>query len=988
MTTATPSFNLSPDRMLDLPSIRGETISGIHVPPTDPTNHPIINSPYEPPQWHWTLNQRGVATEPAIPGRRPSMGITPVPSPKAGARQASFDDQSNELTLVNIIRDAVANWRTKGYPNVTNATSRLLRHWRSNQPEPKLFFAQLEAIETLIYLYEVAGSQSYAWEQLAKANLDYNDALRRVAVKMATGTGKTAVMALTIIWQSVNHALNPRDSRFTDKFAVITPGTTVRNRNTRDLIPRGDEQNIYAQWRLVPNDQNFKTAIRNAKVDVTNFQALQHRELRWGQASSKAKKTARMEAQTEQDYDMIQRALPKLAGRGRIIVLNDEGHHCHNTELTQTDREEKKVADVWFKGLQALRRTGQLHSVIDFSATPMFIVRNGSSQNDQIFPWTVSDFPLTDAIEAGMVKIPRVPVADDTRNTKGPIYRNLYANSKGKTKQRREELTQPMAAALHSLYEEHEKTAQAWRNSDTPPVLIIVVNDIPNAQAVFDYVSGYQTDEQSTRTPGRLELFSNVNSDTFDLFMPPRTILVHSRLDSEAQIAGSFGRYLRRQSELYRKAYPRYQWPKEDKDVIQEVLNTVGKKGLPGGQVRCVVSVNMLSEGWDTRTVTHALGFRRFGTQLLCEQVAGRSLRRVAYDNFNERTGRFPPEYAEIFGIPFSFAFDHTPGGDLSPPTPTYEVKSLAERGKYRIVWPNVTGYQMEQPGQDDLTIDWTAFVRIDIAANIPEIVEIEGIMGKSDTFVTQQGRGATAIYNIAQAFTDLLQHHPNGENPKAPAQRTQLFRWAVNAIKHGLKEKYINVQEGKLWAAAQEPHINELTQRLAQACLLKSSEKKPVIRAITQTPPFYTTAEINPYWSSRRHKLNTKKSQLDIAPCGNSWELTVARVLDNHPRVLAWARNDRQRWQIPYMHQGEWQHYEPDFIVRVDQRKDLPLNVVVEVKGQERDSDLDKSRYANQFWIPAVNNDSELSREGPWQYMYVDDPGSAYMMIDQVAGT
>ena len=635
-------------------------MAATHAPPTNPENHPIINSPYESPKWHWTLNDRGVATDPALPGRRRSMGIIPVPSPKAGGKQASFDDQANEIALVNNIRDAVAEWRENGYTGVTNATSKLLKHWHSDQPEPKLFFAQLEAIETLIYLYEVAGSRTHAWGEINRANRDYNNGLRRLAVKMATGTGKTAVMALTIIWQSINHALNPQDSRFTNKFGVITPGRTVRERNRIDLIPRLDEKDIYAKWRLVPNDQNFRTAVRNAKVDVTNFQALQHRETTWGKASSKSKKTARMDPQKEKDREMMRRALPRLGEQGRIIVLNDEGHHCHNTVLTESTKEEKKVADIWFSGLQALRKTNRLHSVLDFSATPMFITKNGTRKNDQIFPWTVSDFPLTDAIEAGMVKIPRVPVADDAKSTTGPVYRNLYANSARKIKQRREELTQPMGPALHSLYEEYTKTAEAWKHSDTPPVFIIVVNDIPNAQAVFDYVSGYQANGNSIWTPGRLELFSNIDPRTLQLLTPPRTILVHSRLDSEGPISGSLGHYLKRQSELYKKAYPNYQWPKENKDVISEVLNNVGKNGSPGEQVRCVVSISMLTEGWDSKTVTHALGFRRFGTQLLCEQVAGRSLRRVAYDNFDEDAGLFPAEYAEIFGIPFSFAFDHT----------------------------------------------------------------------------------------------------------------------------------------------------------------------------------------------------------------------------------------------------------------------------------------------------------------------------------------
>ena len=961
---------------------------GTKAAPTDPINHPIINSPYEPPQWHWTLNPRGVATEPALPGRRRSMGIVPVPSPKAVALQTSFDDGTNELTLVNSIRDAVAGWRTNGYPNVTNATSRLLKHWRSDQPEPKLFFAQLEAIETLIYLYEVAARHSHAWERLNQANQEYNDGLSRLAVKMATGAGKTAVMALTIIWQSVNHALNPRNSKFTNKFAVITPGRTVRDRDMRDLMPRHDEKDIYTQWRLVPNDQNFRTAVRNVKVDVTNYHALQRRETTWGQASTKAKKTARIEAQSETDHDMVKQALPNLGDRGRIIVLNDEGHHCHNTELTQTDREETKVADVWFNGLQALRRTRRLHSVFDFSATPMFIAQNGGSSNHQIFPWVISDFPLTDAIEAGMVKIPRVPVADDTKSTTGPVYRNLYANSTGKTKQRREQLTQPLSDALHSLYEEHLRIAQAWqeKGTDTPPVFIIVVNDIPNARAVFDYVSGYQADEHTPRTPGRLELFSNVDPDTFELVTPPRTILVHSRLDSEGQMSAPFGRYLKRQSQVYRQTWPNHQWPQEDRDVLREVLNTVGKKGLPGEQVRCVVSVSMLTEGWDTRTVTHALGFRRFGTQLLCEQVSGRSLRRVAYDNFSPETERFPPEYAEIFGIPFSFAFDHSAGGDPLPPTPTYEVKSLPERGKYRIAWPNVTGYQMQRPHHDSIIIDWASFEPIIIDPQVPEITESQGMMGESSVILTPQSRKATAIYKIAAVLTDLLQDQTNCKSTRAPVQRTYLFRWAVHTINHGLNSGHIRVHDDKIWAVARDPHINELTQRLADACRLDSSEEEPVIRAISQVPRFYTTAQVNPYWSSRTSRLDTIKSQLNIAPCANSWELRVARILDNHPKVLAWARNDRQRWQLPYLHQGQWQQYEPDFVAQVEQGEAPRLNVAIEVKGQERESDLDKRRYATQFWVPAVNNDEELSRHGPWKYLYVDNPDRAHMMIDQLA--
>ena len=293
----------------------------------------------------------------------------------------------------------------------------------------------------------------------------------------------------------------------------------------------------------------------------------------------------------------------------------------------------------------------------------------------------------------------------------------------------------------------------------------------------------------------------------------------------------------------------------------------------------------------------------------------------------------------------------------------------------------------MQQPSGGGFDIDWTEFGQMDIDPRIPEEVEVQGIMGGSEIIVTRQERSATAVYKIAQALTDLLQYHSNGKNPEAPAQRTQLFLRAIKAIRHGLDRGHINVQEDKIWAAAHKPHINELVQRLAKSCLLQSSEEGPAITAVSQTPPFYTTAEINPYWSSRKDRLNTKKSQLNIAPCGNSWELQVAQTLDNHPSVLAWARNDRQRWQLPYLHQGEWQYYEPDFVARVSQGENQPVNVVIEVKGREWNGDLDKSRYTTQFWVPAVNSDQSLSQHGQWVYWYVDHPSKAHMMIDQLAG-
>ena len=947
--------------------------------PQNPQTNPIINSPYQEPQWHWTLNDRQVAQAPLLPGRRQAMGTNPVPQPRNPITLPLFDNPREELTLVNDLRILVDMWRQQGYPRVTNATKKLLDHWNSDQPEPKLFFAQREAIETLIYLFEISAGSGKPWMDINGENETYNESIRRLATKMATGTGKTAVMALIIIWQSVNHSQSPRDRRFTNQFAIITPGITVRDRNQRDLIPN-QEPNIYTGWNLMPKPSAYRKAVENAKVSITNFHSLHLREIAWGQANTRAKRIARMTVPTENGKEMIKRALGNLDQKGRILVLNDEGHHCHNTQsqLIHVQGEDRKTADLWFNGIREIKDTGRLHSVIDLSATPLFITRHGTKTNDQVFPWTVSDFPLIDAIESGMVKIPRIPVEDDASTGGYPVYRNLYAQSAGKTKQDRNELTSPLAPALDTMYRNYLETARGWEKSKTPPVFIIVANNVPNAQAIFEYVSGYRPNESRPWEPGRLDEFSNVDLRTMQMRTPPRTILIHSKLDQEDKIAGAFSKTLLQQSQAFRRALPNHPWPKDDKDVMREVLNTVGKEGQPGEQVRCVVSIAMLTEGWDTRNVTHVVGFRRFGTHLLCEQVAGRSLRRIVYDRTDEQ-GFFEPEYADIFGIPFEFTFKPR-NGKSKPPVETYDVRPLEERGKFRLYWPNVTGYRTEQNGNGHLEIDWDKFQTMQIKAEVPGITELKSNIGETQLMETERDRAHTAVFKLANELTSIIE-----KESQDIIHRTELFRSALAIVRDGLAKNKIDTKSQD-WTIGEPEQRKKIAAELAQAISTGSGKVDKTIQPILDAPICYTTREIAPYRSSRPDWLLTEKSQLNIAPCDNSWELQVARVLENHPQVQAWARNDRQRWQIPYMVDGEWANYEPDFIACVE-TKTGPLNLVIEVKGQETDRDLEKKRWTEEFWIPAVNGREELTEHGKWEYLYILDPTMAHMMLSQTAG-
>ena len=901
-------------------------------------------------------------------------------------------EQAGLLQLVNELRMEVSDWRIRGYPGVTNTTSALLRHWNSDQPEPRLFFAQKEAVETIIYLHEAAPGKHWAWRRLKDANLEYNSGMNRLAVKMATGAGKTAVMAMVIAWQSANHAMHPGDARFTNQFAVITPGITVKERNIRDLIPQPNGDDLYRRWRLLPNnDRNLAGAIQGARVSVTNYQTLQLREMAWGNANGKAKRIGRIAMCQETHADMLKRALPALDESAPILALNDEGHHCHNTDPLKvaTDTEEKKAADLWFNGIRAIRDTRRLHSIIDFSATPVFMtLHEGAKGRAEIFPWTISDFPITDAIEAGMVKIPRVPVADQSQEDDGPIYRNLYVHSKGKTKQSPEQLTEPLHGALHSLYEKYGETWQAWKTqgAEAPPVLIVVANNVANATAIFDYVSGYEPDVGSHWQPGQLPLLSNVDPNTGLPLAQPRAILIHSKLDNEEEkIAGKMSGYLKWQSSAYRRAFPERTTGMSDNAVLREVMNTVGKKGEMGEQVHCVVSVAMLTEGWDTRTVTHVLGFRAFGTQLLCEQVAGRSLRRVNYDNFDETAQRFPEEYSDILGIPFTFAYDHH-GDSQPPPRPSYEVQSLPERGQYAIVWPVLTGYRMEPASYDRLNIDWPAFGQYQAQPVSLGPVEISGIAGTPAVIQSLRERDHTAVFRVAADLTDRLVEQ-GGADDGILLRRTSLFPEAVLRIREGIANKRISGAADAISDIGQEPNLSDLAQRLAENAKLGATQQKPRITGIGGALPFSSTRDIQPYWSSRPDKLATVKSQLNIAPCDNGWELRVARALDRHPKVIAWARNDRQRWQVPYLYQGSWHHYEPDFVARIQQDgAGQPLNLVIEVKGQERDPDREKRRYIEEYWLPAVNGDATWRQHGLWEYLYIDEPDTADTDISRVA--
>ncbi len=677
--------------------------------------NPVINSPFSEPARHFRFSDEGITNE-IVEERRASSYFVPIAASKKKGKQAAFEtewtqDRVEESKHTNRIRFQVNRWRLNGRPGVTRTTRRLLDYWTREERERKLFFCQIEALETAIYITEVAKKDGAQWieNDLRDYNEKANPGLYRMAFKMATGSGKTVVMAMLMAWQALNKLANPSDRRFSDAFLIVTPGITIRDR-LRVLLPN-DPNNYYRELDLLPHD--LMAELNKAKVLITNFHAFKTRELT--DASKLAKSIlhgGKAGAFAETPEQMVRRVTRELGAKRNIVVLNDEAHHCYrrkaaeDTErLTGDERKEvetrEEEARVWISGLEAVKRKLGVKVVYDLSATPFFLKGSGYPEGT-LFQWVVSDFSLIDAIECGIVKVPRVPVSDDTMTGDGPVFRDLWLRIRGDLPRRGRKtdalegppkLPAELQAALHSLYGNYVKSYKRWQeaglmDSDraTPPVFIVVCNNTNVSKLVFDYIAGFEKglpDGGTTVVPGALDLFSNATQDGA-WSNRPNTILVDSRqLESGESMSDAFKKVAGREIEEFKQEY-RIRFPGRDpeeladEDLLREVMNTVGKPGKLGARVRCVVSVSMLTEGWDANTVTHILGVRAFSTQLLCEQVVGRGLRRMSYVPNDD--GMFEPEYAEVYGVPFSFIPSAGTNPNPKPPRLVTRVRALEDR--------------------------------------------------------------------------------------------------------------------------------------------------------------------------------------------------------------------------------------------------------------------------------------------------------------------
>ena len=978
---------------------------------------PILNSPYKYPEKHWELDDQGQPTQRVIESRRGAEFITPIPKPKKQktaktqqqfvldeGRGLSTQEQQYDVTaMVNEIRGQVDQWRSLRNPNdwrVTPETARLLQHWRHHDfSNLRPFFCQIEAVETAIWLTEVAPKAGQVGrrllERLANANNDANPELARLALKLATGAGKTTVMAMIIAWQTINAVRRPNSRRFTRGFLVVAPGITIKDR-LRVLQPN-DPDSYYESRELVPKD--MLGDIGRAKIVITNYHALRLRDRMEISSGGRALLQGRGPKLNtmETEGQMIQRVMPDLMSMKNIWVLNDEGHHCYRQKSGEEEEEvlkgdDKKEAEknneaarVWISGLEIIKRKIGVRQVVDLSATPFFLRGSGYAEGT-LFPWTGSDFSLMDAIECGIVKLPRVPVADNIPGGDMPKYRVLWETirggmpkrGRGGTKEALDPLTLPvqLQTALQALYGHYEKTYEAWQKEGTkvPPCFIVVCNNTSTSKLVYDYISGFHRENEdgtTTLEQGRLALFRNFDEHGNPLGLPSTVLIDSEQLESGEALDKNFrsmaGEAIERfrRERVERTGDARDAENITDQDLLREVMNTVGKEGRLGQGIRCVVSVSMLTEGWDANTVTHVLGVRAFGTQLLCEQVIGRALRRQSYEPNEE--GLFNVEYADVLGVPFDFTARPVVVKPL-PPRVTVQVKAdRPDRDHLEIRFPRVTGYRTDPP-KEELSAVFTDESYLELTPLLigPSSTRNEGIIGEGvDLNLVHTGdiRRSTLLFHLTQRLLYTKWRDPN-EEPKL-----YLFGRLKGIVRQWM-DGYLICKGGTYPAQLMYQDLADRACEIITAAITNSRVNGYPVKALLDSfNPTGSTMHVNFSTSkTSRWKTDPSKCHVNWVVLDSDWEAEFCRVAERHPRVRAYVKNHSLGLEVPYRAGSNTRTYIPDFIVQVDDGhgEDDPLNLVVEIKGYRNEDAKAKKITMETYWVPGVNN---LRRYGRWAF-------------------
>jgi len=892
----------------------------------------IINSPFKEPEQYWSYD-RETRSFSLKEGRRPAGYVVASESSRA------FDDPGIfiEIPLVNQIRSRVKAWRNAGYPGVTGITKRLLEHW--NNPEERehrrFFFCQLEAIETLIWLIEAPEAEKVGIEIPSDGGT-----FRRLCSKMATGSGKTIVMAMLISWQVLNKVTYPQDTRFSKYVFVVAPGLTVKSR-LQVLLPAGIG-NYYDEFNIVPAALLDK--LRQGKILIRNWHVLN-----WDTEEKIAKKKTVDKRGVKSNEAYVREVLGEMANASNIIVINDEAHHAWRvpaeSKIKGVRKEDIEEATIWVSGLDRIHQTRGVLGCFDFSATP-FAPSGKKTSEEALFGWIVSDFGLNDAIESGLVKTPRVVVRDDgklTKEYKSRLY-HIYNDPEvrddiNRKAEEQEPLPDLVINGYYLLGKDWLETAKEWQQAriNTPPVMISVANRTETAARIK-----YAIDHKKIRID--------------ELCIPDKTIHIDSKVLDEAE-SQEEALPIDLEGDDEQELEPTRQLTKKElAELLRQTVDTVGQLGKPGEQIQKVISVGMLSEGWDAKTVTHIMGLRAFSSQLLCEQVVGRGLRRTSYE-VNPETGLFEAEYVNIFGVPFTFLpHESQDGPPPPPPPPKTRVEPLPEKQQFEISWPNIV--RIDHIYKPVLKLDIGKVKPLELGAyDTIQLVELAPIIeGKPDVTkiseinledLARKFRKQKIVFETARDIYDQMKPIWRGQKENLLAQLVHLVEKFIDSDKIQISPPlfYRNDMSRRILITL---NMNKVVQHIWEAIRFENTES--IVPVFDRDHPIRSTGDMRTWFTGKPCQA-TGKSHINFCVFDSTWEATEAFTLDHHPDVKAWVKNDHLGFEILYLFKGVVLKYRPDFLIRLEDGSFL----VLEVKGQDDQQDRTKREFLDE-WVRAVN--------------------------------
>lgn len=1050
---------------------------------------PILNSPYEEPSSYWYLRE---GDEPQQrPGRRPSIVYPPRDGNAAwnlgDVLVSSPDfDPGYELLLVNRIREGVKRWREdvlRTRAGVTRTTLELMQYWRREGREKRLFYAQLEAAETVIFLTEarsdyLQGITVPMDEPSSDQQAEGVTAFLRYACKMATGSGKTTVMGMLAAWSILNKVESKGgDARFSDVVLVVCPNVTIKNR-LLELDPNRGDASLYRTRDLVP--QHLMPYLTQGRVLVTNWHLFEKQQMNHGGDSSRVLRTGVEEKRpetirigdksttargkrylTEDDYrrqvDLgllrvidekrdtqnrlesvrvettryvesdtawMNRVLgQEIGGKQNILVFNDEAHHAYRIRRDEPDEEDAELfedeedaedyvteATIWIEGLDRIHRLRGINRCVDLSATPYYLGRVGQDTNKP-FPWVVSDFALTDAIESGLVKIPQLAVRDTSGQTIGgdpaggaPAYFNIWrwlmpkltSGERGAQKASPKpeavlKYAHTPIAMLGGLWEQVRQEWLAKGDEPRPPVFIIVCKNTKIAKVIYEWIA--EGEQPSNVAPARLEGFRNKYAADGSA-MEINTIRVDTKVVHETDSGTAKGdevKWMRFTLDTVGKTT--WTTDRQGRPIYPdgfEELATKLKRPLhpPGRDLRCIVSVGMLTEGWDCNTVTHIVGLRPFMSQLLCEQVVGRGLRRASYQP--DADGKLPEEVAKVFGVPFDvIPFKANAQGPTKPPEKRHHVRALPGKAQYAITFPRVEGFV--QRVRNKVTVDWDTVPTLTLdPQSIPPEAEMQRAIHRSDGRPSIWGpNGAVRVdlnpyrsghrrQELAFDLTaTLTRAYSDTGQCEVPPQA--LFPQLLQIVDRYLTEKVVVNEPCMLVDVFLSPYYGWAVEKLTAAIRPDTSVgESPELPKFEQNRDPGTTADVS-FWTSRDVR-EVNKSHLNYAVADTRvWEQSATYFVDTHHRTLAFVKNSGLGFTVPYTHNGAMHDYIPDFLVRLRSGSEH-LNLILEVKGHDELAGV--KRAAAQRWVDAVNADG---RFGTWRYAMAMRPSEVRTTLDTV---